>query len=57
MPRHGALMIAGISKAADVSLDRLGRLAASLLDMNRLQAGKLSVFPRPAPLRVIIARA
>jgi two-component system sensor histidine kinase KdpD len=43
--------------ATDESLDQLGRLAASLLDMSRLQAGKLSVFPRPAVLGDIVARA
>jgi two-component system, OmpR family, sensor histidine kinase KdpD len=43
--------------AADASLDRLARLAADLLDMSRLQAGKLSVFPRPAVLEDIIERA
>ena len=43
--------------AADESLDQLARLAASLLDMSRLQAGKLSVFPRPAVLGDIVARA
>ena len=31
--------------AADESLDQLARLAASLLDISRLQAGKLAVFP------------
>ena len=43
--------------AADESLDQLARLAASLLDMSRLQAGKLSVFPRPAVLGDIVAHA
>jgi two-component system sensor histidine kinase KdpD len=43
--------------AADESLDQLARLAASLLDMSRLQAGKLAVFPRPAVLGDIVARA
>ena len=43
--------------AADASLDRLARLAADLLDTSRLQAGKLSVFPRPAVLEDIIERA
>ena len=43
--------------AADESLDQLTRLAASLLDMSRLQAGKLSVFPRPAVLGDIVAHA
>jgi two-component system, OmpR family, sensor histidine kinase KdpD len=43
--------------AADESLDQLSRLAAGLLDMSRLQAGKLSVFPRPAMLGDIVAHA
>jgi two-component system sensor histidine kinase KdpD len=43
--------------AADESLDQLARLAAGLLDMTRLQAGKPSVFPRPAVLRDIVERA
>jgi len=43
--------------AADESLDQLTRLAASLLDMSRLQAGKLSVFPRPVVLGDIVAHA
>ena len=43
--------------AADESLDQLARLAAGLLDMSRLQAGKPSVFLRPAVLRDIVERA
>jgi two-component system sensor histidine kinase KdpD len=42
---------------ADESLDRLARLVNNLLDMSRLQAGALSVFPRPAGLEGIVARA
>ena len=42
---------------ADESLDRLARLVDNLLDMSRLQAGALSVFPRPAGLADIAARA
>jgi two-component system sensor histidine kinase KdpD len=42
---------------ADESLDRLAHLVDNLLDMSRLQAGALSVFPRPAGLDEIIARA
>jgi two-component system, OmpR family, sensor histidine kinase KdpD len=42
---------------ADESLDRLARLVNNLLDMSRLQAGALSVFPRPAGLDEIVARA
>ena len=41
--------------AADESLDRITRLAASLLDVSRLQAGSLPVFPRPSDLGEIIA--
>ncbi len=41
--------------AVDESLDLLTRLAASLLDVSRLQAGSLSVFPRPTDLGEIIA--
>ena len=43
--------------AADESLDQLARITAGLLDMSRLQAGKLPVFPRPAVLGDIIERA
>jgi two-component system sensor histidine kinase KdpD len=35
---------------ADESLDQLTRLVENLLDMSRLQAGALSVFPRPVGL-------
>jgi two-component system sensor histidine kinase KdpD len=49
---HGELLA-----AVDESLDQLARLTAGLLDMSRLQAGKLSVFPRPAALRDIVERA
>jgi len=42
---------------ADESLDRLAHLVDNLLDMSRLQAGALSVFPRPAGLEDIVARA
>ena len=42
---------------ADESLDRLSRLVANLLDMSRLQAGALSLFPRPAGLDDIVAQA
>jgi two-component system sensor histidine kinase KdpD len=40
---------------ADESLDQLAHLVASLLDVSRLQAGALPVFPRPADLGEIIA--
>jgi two-component system sensor histidine kinase KdpD len=42
---------------ADESLDRLAHLVDNLLDMSRLQAGALSIFPRPAGLEEIVARA
>ena len=42
---------------ADESLDRLAHLVDNLLDMSRLQAGALSVFPRPADLEEIVARS
>ena len=40
---------------AEESLDLLGHVAASLLDVSRLQAGALAVFPRPADLGEIVA--
>src|ERR1700691_4986538 len=40
---------------AEESLDLLAHLAASLLDVSRLQAGALAVFPRPADLGEIVA--
>ena len=42
---------------ADESLDRLTHLVDNLLDMSRLQAGVLSLFPRPAGLDEIVSRA
>jgi two-component system, OmpR family, sensor histidine kinase KdpD len=42
---------------ADESLDRLARLVGNLLDMSRLQAGALSLFPRPSGLDDIVAQA
>ena len=39
---------------AEESLDLLSHLAATLLDVTRLQAGARSVFPRPADLEEII---
>jgi two-component system sensor histidine kinase KdpD len=39
---------------ADESLDQLARLIASLLDVSRLRAGALPVFPRPADLGEIV---
>jgi len=42
---------------ADESLDRLTRLVDNLLDMSRLQAGALSVFPRPTDLEEVVSRS
>jgi two-component system, OmpR family, sensor histidine kinase KdpD len=42
---------------ADESLDKLSRLVDNLLDMSRLQAGALALFPRPADLSEIVARS
>jgi two-component system, OmpR family, sensor histidine kinase KdpD len=42
---------------ADESLDRLTRLVGNLLDMSRLQAGALSLFPRAVGLDEIVAMA
>jgi len=42
---------------ADESIDKLSHLVDNLLDMSRLQAGALSVFPRPAGLEEIVARS
>ncbi len=42
---------------ADESLDKLIRLVENLLDMSRLQAGAMSVFPKPADLGEVIARS
>ncbi len=42
---------------ADESLDRLAHLVDNLLDMSRLQAGALSLFPRPSGLDEIVSRA
>jgi two-component system, OmpR family, sensor histidine kinase KdpD len=48
---HGELLA-----TADESLNQLTQLLGSLLDVSRLQAGVLPVFPRPAELEEIIAR-
>ena len=40
---------------AEESLDQLVKLAASLLDVSRLEAGAQAVFPRPADLGDIVA--
>jgi two-component system, OmpR family, sensor histidine kinase KdpD len=42
---------------ADESLDKLTHLVDNLLDMSRLQAGALAIFPRPADLSEIVARS
>ena len=42
---------------ADESLNQLAHLIASLLDVSRLQAGALPVFPRPTDLGEIIAHS
>jgi two-component system sensor histidine kinase KdpD len=42
---------------ADESLDRLARLVDNLLDMSRLQAGALSLFPRPVGVDEIVAQS
>ena len=42
---------------AEESLDQLTHLAASLLDVSRLQAGARAVFPRAAPVGEIVAAA
>jgi two-component system sensor histidine kinase KdpD len=42
---------------ADESLDRLAGLVDNLLDMSRLQAGALSVFPRPGSTRLSPGRS
>ncbi|HLJ99063.1 MAG TPA: DUF4118 domain-containing protein [Streptosporangiaceae bacterium] len=42
---------------ADESLDRLIHLVENLLDMSRLQAGALSLFPRPVGIDEIVSRA
>jgi two-component system sensor histidine kinase KdpD len=42
---------------ADESLQTLAHLVGNLLDMSRLEAGVLSVFPRPAGLDDIVARS
>jgi two-component system, OmpR family, sensor histidine kinase KdpD len=41
--------------ATEKSLDLLGRLTASLLDVSRLQAGAPATFPRPSDLGEIVA--
>jgi two-component system sensor histidine kinase KdpD len=41
---------------ADESLDKLTKLVENLLDMSRLQAGAMPVFPRPADVGEVVAR-
>lgn len=48
---------ADLLAAAEESLDRLAHLAASLLDVSRLQAGARAVFPRAAHVGEIVAAA
>jgi two-component system sensor histidine kinase KdpD len=48
---------AELLRAADVSLDRLDRLVADLLDMSRLQAGVVSVLPRRIALDELVPLA
>ncbi|HLI39827.1 MAG TPA: DUF4118 domain-containing protein [Streptosporangiaceae bacterium] len=42
---------------AGESLEKLARLVDNLLDMSRLQAGALSVFPQPCGIHGIVARS
>jgi two-component system sensor histidine kinase KdpD len=53
--RWNAADTAELLATADESLDRLTRLVGNLLDMSRLQAGALSLFPRPTGLDEIVA--
>jgi two-component system, OmpR family, sensor histidine kinase KdpD len=55
--RWNAADTAELLATADESLDRLTRLVGNLLDMSRLQAGALSLFPRPAGLDEVVALA
>jgi two-component system, OmpR family, sensor histidine kinase KdpD len=55
--RWDAADTAELLATADESLDRLTHLVENLLDMSRLQAGALSLFPRPVGLDEIVARA
>jgi two-component system sensor histidine kinase KdpD len=48
---------ADLLATAEESLDRLAHLAASLLDVSRLQAGARAVFPRPAHMGEIVVLA
>jgi two-component system sensor histidine kinase KdpD len=55
--RWDAADTAELLATADESLDRLAHLVENLLDMSRLQAGALSLFPRPVGLDEIVAGA
>ncbi|HVB42355.1 MAG TPA: DUF4118 domain-containing protein [Streptosporangiaceae bacterium] len=55
--RWGPQDQAELLATADESLDKLTRLVENLLDLSRLQAGAMSVFPRAADLGDIVARA
>ena len=48
---------ADLIATAKESLDQLGRLVDNLLDMSRLQAGALSVFPHPTRLDEVVPLA
>jgi two-component system sensor histidine kinase KdpD len=48
---------ADLVATARESLDQLGRLVDNLLDMSRLQAGALSVFPQPTRLDEVVPLA
>src|SRR5690348_10372090 len=48
---------ADLLAAAEDALDRLAHLAASLLDVSRLQAGGRAVFPRPVHIGEIVTAA
>jgi two-component system sensor histidine kinase KdpD len=49
--------ISELLATADESLDRLTHLVENLLDMSRLQAGALSLFPRPVGVDEVVATA
>jgi two-component system sensor histidine kinase KdpD len=46
-----------LAQTADESLDRLTRLVENLLDLSRLQAGVMSVFPRAVHAEDVVALA
>ena len=53
-PEHDRRELLG---SADAALDRLTALVTNLLDLSRLQAGVLSVFPRPIGLDDVVSLA